>query len=186
MNSYLKHALGLTSLFLPLWTAAQTVSVARYWGDRQAAVSLTFDDGLQEHYTLVAPHLDRYGLKGTFGINGKYIGDIDDHYAPRMTWDECREMAANGHEICNHSWSHPNLAEVDPATLRMEIEKNDSAILAETGIRPTSFLYPFNAWTPQVRAACEKGKTGSRISQFALGQRNSACTADAVELRLHG
>lgn len=186
MNTYLKYTLGLASIFLPLMAAAQTVSVARYWGDRQAAVSLTFDDGLQEHYTLVAPHLDRYGLKGTFGINGKYMGDIDDHYAPRMTWDECREMAANGHEICNHSWSHPNLAEVDPATLRMEIEKNDSAILAETGTRPASFLYPFNAWTPQVRAACEKGKAGSRISQFALGQRNSACTADAAAAWLCG
>lgn len=54
MNTYLKYTLGLASIFLPLLAAAQTVSVARYWGDRQAAVSLTFDDGLQEHYTLVA------------------------------------------------------------------------------------------------------------------------------------
>lgn len=179
-NSYLKYALGLTNLFLSLLTAAQTVSVTNYWEDRQAAISLTFDDGVQEHYTLVAPHLDRYALKGTFGINGKYIGDIDEHYAPRLTWEECRIMARNGHEICSHSWSHPNLTEIDSLALQTEIRKNDSVIQAETGIAPTSFLYPFNAWTPQVKSACEKNKIGSRLCQFALGQRNSGCTATSI------
>lgn len=167
-------------LFLPISIMSQTVSVAKYLGNRQAAVSLTFDDGIQEHYTLVAPHLDHYALKGTFGINGKFMGDIDDHYSPRLTWEECRQMAANGHEICNHSWSHPNLTAVDMRTLLMEISKNDSIIKAETGIKPTSFLYPFNAATPQVIAACEKGKVGSRLEQFGLGQRNSGCTMSSI------
>ena len=73
-------------LFLSLSVKSQTVSVADFLGDRQAAVSLTFDDGIQEHYTLVPPpHLNRYALRGTFGINGKYMGDIDDHFAPRLT-----------------------------------------------------------------------------------------------------
>ena len=42
-------------LFLSLSVKSQTVSVADFLGDRQAAVSLTFDDGIQEHYTLVPP-----------------------------------------------------------------------------------------------------------------------------------
>ena len=83
-------------LFLSLSVKSQTVSVADFLGDRQAAVSLTFDDGIQEHYTLVAPHLNRYALRGTFGINGKFMGDIDDHFAPRLTWEECRRMVADG------------------------------------------------------------------------------------------
>lgn len=110
-------------MFIVISAGAQTVNVARYLGDRQCAVSLTFDDGMQEHYTLVAPHLDRYGLKGTFGINGKYIGDIDDHYSPRMTWEECRSLAAGGHEICSHTWSHPNLYYTGMDSVIMEIEK---------------------------------------------------------------
>ena len=161
-------------------SARTTVSVARYLGDRQCAVSLTFDDGMQEHYTLVAPHLDRYGLKGTFGINGKYIGDIDDRYSPRMTWSECRSLAAGGHEICSHTWSHPNLYYADEELVIEEIEKNDSAIIKEIGVKPMSFLYPFNAYTPFVKEACEKGRTGSRTYQFALGQRNSGCTLESA------
>lgn len=122
-------SVGLFLLSLPV--LSQTVSVAKFWGDRRAAVSLTFDDGIQEHFTLVAPHLDAYALKGTFGINGLYVGDLDDHFAPRLTWEECRQMAANGHEICNHSWSHPNLMSVDSCTLVSEVSKNDSIIEAE-------------------------------------------------------
>ena len=167
-------------MFIVISAGAQTVNVARYLGDRQCAVSLTFDDGMQEHYTLVAPHLDRYGLKGTFGINGKYIGDIDDHYSPRMTWEECRSLAAGGHEICSHTWSHPNLYYTGMDSVIMEIEKNDSAIIKEIGIKPMSFLYPFNAYTVAVKTACEKGCTGSRTYQFALGQRNSGCTLQSV------
>lgn len=43
-----------------------------------------------------------------------------------------------------------------------------------------SFLYPFNAYTAAVKTACEKGRTGSRTYQFALGQRNSSCTLQSV------
>ena len=37
------------------------VAVARYYGNRVAALTLTFDDGLQEHYTEVFPRLRRLG-----------------------------------------------------------------------------------------------------------------------------
>ncbi len=165
---------------LPNFVWAQKVSVAKFLNNRQAAVSLTFDDGIQEHYTLVAPHLDNYGLKGTFGINGVYMGDLDDQFAPRMTWEECRQLVRNGHEISNHSWSHLNLLDVDSLTLLKEVCMNDSIIEAETGVRPISFLYPFNAFVSKMQYVCEKGKVGSRIQQFALGQRNSGCTSSSI------
>ena len=114
-----------------MFALAQEVSVARYQGDRLCAVSLTFDDGVQEDYTLIAPHLDRYALKGTFAINGYFIGDLDDHYAPRLTWEECRSLVRSGHELSNHSWSHPKLTTLSDDSLRMEIARNDSAIEKE-------------------------------------------------------
>ena len=46
------------------------VYVAKYKGDKACAISYTFDDGLAEHYTLVAPQLERRGFRGTFFING--------------------------------------------------------------------------------------------------------------------
>ena len=173
--------LNASIFLLSLSVVSQTVSVANFLGNRQAAVSLTFDDGIQEHFTLVAPHLDRYGLKGTFGINGKFIGNLDDSFAPRMTWDECRQMARNGHEINNHTWSHPNLYYSDSTTIVREIAMNDSAMIAELGFASRSVLYPFNGYNDMVLRLSELGKIGSRLYQFALGHRNSGCTASSID-----
>ena len=53
-----------------------TVRVAPYYQGRNAALSLTFDDGLQEHYTLLRPELNRRGLRGTFAIIGSKVGSM--------------------------------------------------------------------------------------------------------------
>ena len=86
--------------------SAQTdIRVARYWGDRAAAVSYTFDDGLAEHYTKVYPQLKRRGLKATFAVIGNRVGD-EWKGTPCMTWEQLKEMAADGQEVTNHGWSH--------------------------------------------------------------------------------
>ncbi len=164
-----------------LFASAQEVSVARYQGDRQCAVSLTFDDGVQEDYTLIAPHLDRYGMKATFAVNASVFGDLDDHYAPRMTQEECRKLANSGHEISNHSWSHPKLTTLSDDSLRMEIARNDSAIEEITGKRPVTFVYPYNAVDDRVRAATLEGRICNREYQFGLGQANSHQTRESIQ-----
>ncbi len=166
----MKKVFSLISMFsIGLFASAQEVSVARYQGDRQCAVSLTFDDGVQEDYTLIAPHLDRYGLKATFAVNASVFGDLDDHYSPRLTQEECRLLSQSGHEISNHSWSHPKLTTLDDDSLRMEIARNDSAIEKITGKRPVTFVYPYNAVDDRVRAATIEGRICNREYQFGLG-----------------
>ena len=161
-------------LCLSLTVRAQLqVDVAQFRYGRQCAVSLTFDDGIQEDYTLIAPHLDRYGLKGTFCINGAFIGDLDDHYAPRLTWEECRNLDARGHEIASHSWSHLNEYEISIEETWQEIAKNDSAIMAELGKRPLTYFFPFNAYTHDALSAAMENRVACRTYQFALGQRDS-------------
>lgn len=152
------------------------VNVAQYRYDRECAISLTFDDGIQEDYTLIAPHLDRCGLKGTFCINGAFIGNLDDHFAPRMTWEQCRELDARGHEIASHSWSHLNEYEISIKETRREIARNDSAIQRELGKRPLTYFFPFNAYTPEALAAAKENRVACRLYQFGLGQRNLGAT----------
>lgn len=176
----MKHILLMSMLFASLPVLSQEVSVARFQGDRQCAVSLTFDDGVQEDYTLIAPHLDRYALKATFAINGAFIGDLDDHYAPRLTWEQCRALVRAGHEISNHSWSHPKLTELNDEMLQKEIARNDSAIEIETGHRPVTFIYPYNAVDDRVRTATFEGRIVNREFQFGLGQVNSHQTKESI------
>ena len=66
----------------------------------------------------------------------------------------------------------------------MEIRKNDSIIESETGVKPTSILYPFNAMTPQVRAVCEEGKVGARLNS-SVSDNGPGCTAASIDTWLH-
>ncbi|MGQ9596913.1 MAG: polysaccharide deacetylase family protein [Thermoproteota archaeon] len=65
----------------------------------KGAVSLTFDDGLSSQLNLGIPLLEKFDLRGTFYINPK-----DDYMEFLKSW---REVANCGHEVGNHSLTHP-------------------------------------------------------------------------------
>lgn len=65
----------------------------------QAAISLTFDDGLPSHLALAIPILNRFNCRGTFYLNPR------DNYVEQLShW---RSAVAEGHEVGNHTVSHP-------------------------------------------------------------------------------
>ncbi len=165
---------------LTLSCSVKDAQICKFKDGREAAVSLTFDDGILDHYTLVAPKLDYNGLKATFWICGANIG-TDDYYAHRLTWDMCREMAANGHEISSHSWSHKNFAKATEDEIREEVQKNDEIIERELGQKPITFCYPFNAITDAAAAIVEEGRVGVRTYQEAQGQMNTHSTAESLD-----
>jgi alpha-L-rhamnosidase len=167
---------------LCLTTEAQQVSVAPYLDGRRAALTLTFDDGLQDQYTLAYPELKKRGLKATFAIIGSKVGGIvrskqdradGTDGTPCMTWDMLREMAADGQEIASHGWEHRNVTKLDSEALRQEVVRNDSAIAKETGQYPVTFVYPGNAKSAEAIAFCEQGRVGSRTYQLSLGAKRT-------------
>lgn len=68
------------------------------WHDGETcAVSLSYDDSVPVHHQRVAPLLEQHGLRGTFYLMAKNLGDTD-------AW---KGVAARGHELGNHSLFHP-------------------------------------------------------------------------------
>ena len=59
-------------------------------------VILTFDDGVKNHLTFVAPLLKRMGFSGTFFVSDDPYFQGGEHH---LTWDEAREIADMGFEI---------------------------------------------------------------------------------------
>ncbi|MBQ0068975.1 MAG: polysaccharide deacetylase family protein, partial [Bacteroidales bacterium] len=93
MNRILIIILALLTM-----ASARAQRLAPFKGNARAAVSYTFDDGLVEHYTMVMPHLDSLGIKGTFWI----IADNIDRRKPMVdhqpvTWDQLAVIASHGH-----------------------------------------------------------------------------------------
>jgi len=70
------------------------------WSPCQGAVSLTFDDGTQNQLEKAVPALDESGMKGTF-----YLRPSGNDWSRRQAaWTA---VAAAGHEIGNHTLTHP-------------------------------------------------------------------------------
>ena len=162
--------------------AQEQVSIAPFYGDRKAALTLTFDDGLQEHYTHVFPELKKRNMHATFAVIGSKVGGVmrskQDRQngtdgTPCMTWDMLREMAADGQEIASHGWEHKALTRLNREELQREVNLNDSAIEAHTGIKPMTFVYPGNSKNDETIAFCEKGRVGSRLFQMSFGSKRS-------------
>ncbi len=133
------------------------VHLARWQDDRAGAIALTFDDGSSEQALVAVPLLDALGLKATFAINpGKTPANGDGRFG-YATWDQWRAIAQNGHEIANHSMTHPNFSQVnDAAVLETEIVAAQRLIEKELGAPCVSFVYPFNAETEAARTLVRK------------------------------
>jgi peptidoglycan/xylan/chitin deacetylase (PgdA/CDA1 family) len=102
-------------------------------------IALTFDDGPSA--TLTPKLLDLLAarhLKATFFVVGQNAADH-----PEILKRAVRE----GHEIANHSWSHPNLGKMSDDAVRRELQKTDDAIVAAIGKRPTLLRPPYGSIT---------------------------------------
>jgi len=102
-------------------------------------IALTFDDG--PHKTLTPKLLDllaAHHMKATFFVVGQNAADH-----PEIL----RRAVREGHEIANHSWSHPNLAKMSDEAARREVQKTDDAIFAAIGKHPTLLRPPYGSIT---------------------------------------
>ena len=90
-----------------------------------------------------------------------------------FTWTEAKEMSDTGHEMSNHSWSHPYLTMISEEELIEQIRKNDEAILENIGKPSTTFCFPYNAFNEKVLEKVMTGRIGARLKEFWLGGQHS-------------
>lgn len=151
------------------------VFVAKYKDYKACAITYTFDDGLVEQYTKAATELERRGFLGTFGINGSRINKDNENITDttRMTWAQVKQLSERGHEITNHGWAHKNFSRFPIEVIKEDIQKNDSAIFAATGIMPRTFLYPNNNKQAAGRKFVEQNRVGTRLFQRSIGHKST-------------
>jgi len=106
-------------------------------------IAMTFDDG--PHATLTPKLLDLLAqrhIKVTFFVLGECV---------EQNPEVLRRAAREGHEIGNHSWSHPQLNKMSDEAVRTQLRRTDDLIKSITGKRPTLFRPPYGALTPRQR-----------------------------------
>ncbi|WP_173275508.1 polysaccharide deacetylase family protein [Paenibacillus sp. NEAU-GSW1] len=68
------------------------------------AVLITFDDGYETFYTNAFPILKEYGYPAVNFVIVSSVGDTTKEGAPKMTWDQMREMQKQGMDFYNHTY----------------------------------------------------------------------------------
>ena len=104
-------------------------------------IAMTFDDGPSA--TLTPKLLDllaAHHIKATFFVIGENVAEHPDVVA---------RAAREGHEIGNHSWSHPNFGKMSDDNVRSQLRRTDDAIRSATGSRPTLMRPPYGSITPR-------------------------------------
>jgi peptidoglycan/xylan/chitin deacetylase (PgdA/CDA1 family) len=107
-----------------------------YWrGPRdRPAIALTFDDGPSESTPAILELLARHGARATFFQCGANVERL-----PAIA----REVRDAGHEIGNHSHTHPLLCLRSSAFIEGELRRAQEAIARHTGATPEWFRAPF-------------------------------------------
>jgi peptidoglycan/xylan/chitin deacetylase (PgdA/CDA1 family) len=100
----------------------------------ERVVALTFDDGPDPRYTpRILALLKIMGIRATFFQVGKQVEKY-----PEIA----KAVAAEGHVIGNHTYSHMDLGSATLEQIQAEIENCEKAIVNATGQRPTLFRPP--------------------------------------------
>jgi peptidoglycan/xylan/chitin deacetylase (PgdA/CDA1 family) len=113
------------------------MSIEHRHGIAEPLVALTYDDGPSEW---TGPILDRFAQhdgRATFFVLGNAI-DGDDRR------ETLRRTVAEGHEIGNHTFTHPgDLSSLDEAVIREEIDRAQAAIREAAGVDTAHWRTPF-------------------------------------------
>ncbi len=109
--------------------------VIRQFGAKGHQIALTFDDGPDPEWTpTILDILKAKHVPATFFIIGSNA-----EANPALT----QEILANGNEIGNHTYTHPNLADTSSAAVRLELNATQRLFEALTGRSLRLFRPPY-------------------------------------------
>ncbi|WP_055587636.1 polysaccharide deacetylase family protein [Peterkaempfera griseoplana] len=109
-------------------------------------VALTFDAGPSANTPRLLDILKQHQAQATFFMLGaKHVVKYP---------DTVRRIAAEGHELANHTWSHQILTDIKPDEARKEITLTQDAVARITGTRPLLLRPPQGRTNDKVAAIC--------------------------------
>jgi cellulose synthase/poly-beta-1,6-N-acetylglucosamine synthase-like glycosyltransferase/peptidoglycan/xylan/chitin deacetylase (PgdA/CDA1 family)/spore germination protein YaaH len=113
----------------------RTYTIEQY-GYHPNEVALSFDDGPDPKWTpKILDILKQKNVKGTFLIIGsaaaEHVGVL-------------QRVFKEGHEIGNHTWTHPDISEISAAQLDLEVKLTGRLFASKLGVQPLYFRPPYD------------------------------------------
>ncbi|MFW5787552.1 MAG: polysaccharide deacetylase family protein [Bacillota bacterium] len=128
---------------LPATAVTGQKLVPIYWVDRSdQKISLTFDGTWGADYTeQLLDILAKHEIKVTFFFAGYWLEEY-----PELA----KKIAQNGHEIGNHTYTHPHCSNLSQKDLIKELQDTQKLIRELTGQKPRFFRPPFGDYNNSV------------------------------------
>jgi cellulose synthase/poly-beta-1,6-N-acetylglucosamine synthase-like glycosyltransferase/peptidoglycan/xylan/chitin deacetylase (PgdA/CDA1 family)/spore germination protein YaaH len=106
------------------------------YGYRPKKVAISFDDGPDSEWTpKILDVLKQYNVKGVFLL----IGEEAEKNVGIM-----QRIYREGHEIGNHSFTHPDIAEVSKGQVDLELNLTERLFASKLGVQPLYFRPPYS------------------------------------------
>jgi len=111
-------------------------------------IAITFDDGPDPVLTpRLLDLLKERGIHATFFLVGKNAAAF-----PEVV----RRIVEEGHEVANHSWSHPLLTQLGQESVESQLRRTHDAIVKACGTAPLLYRPPYGAVRLSQRTRIEK------------------------------
>lgn len=108
--------------------------------DKRIAISFDASWGADKTIAIL-DILDKYNVKTTFFLVGGWVEKYP---------DMVKEIFARGHEIGNHSDTHPHMSQLSEQGIRDELRIMSDRVERLTGVRPTLFRPPYGDYNNRV------------------------------------
>lgn len=121
-------------------------------------LSISFDAAWGNNHTApLLDILDQYGIKTTFFL-------VD--FWARKYPEDVKAIGARGHEVENHSATHPDMTKLTADQINKELDITASTIKELTGVDPTLFRPPFGAYNNNLIEISES--KGYKVIQWSV------------------
>ncbi len=148
------------------------------------SVVITIDDGYGSAYQIAYPILKRYGFKATLFIYTDFVGSS----SSAITYDQLREMKADGFEVGSHTLSHADLTKRRRgesekaywARIRKELVTSRKIIDRKLGQKTRYLSLPYGNYNDKVLRLCEQ--VGYKMS-LSVQRGGNPFFADPLFLR---
>jgi polysaccharide deacetylase family sporulation protein PdaB len=110
--------------------------------ENDKVVALSFDAAWGNEDTgKLIEIMDKYNVKTTFFVVGGWVDKFP---------ESVKQLSDAGHEIMNHSNTHPHMTQISVEKMKEEVEECDKKIEAITGKKPILFRAPYGDYNNQV------------------------------------
>jgi len=165
---------GLLAAYAVGCPASQLLGSTVFHGPRGSRrIALTFDDGPSEWTPAVLDVLGENRIKATFFVCGRNV-----ERKPEIV----KLLAASGHELGNHTYSHPCLLLHSARTADDEIQRTQRIIEEAAGVLPRWFRPPYGVRAPGLRRILPSLRLTS-VLWTAIGN-DWKCQADEITARV--